>query len=130
MHELSIAYSLVETANAAAQKAGARKVTLVRLRLGLLSGIVKDSLLFGYDIATRGTLLEGSQLEITELPVVVHCNSCGRDVELPSTQSFRCPICNTPSAQVLQGKEIEIDSLEVEMDDAKTEPAPATETKP
>lgn len=119
MHELSIAYSLVETAAEAAQNAGARKVNTVFLRLGPLSGVVKGALMFSYDIATQGTLLEGSELVVRELPVMIYCHSesCKKEVELPSIQSFRCPICNQLSDDVRQGRELEIESLEIEVID-------------
>ncbi len=118
MHELSIAYSLVESAGEAARQAGAKQVNVVHLRLGKLSGVVKDSLQFGYDIAVKGTLLEGSQLLIEELPVVIFCESCQREVALEGIQNFRCPQCGTPSREVRQGKELEIRSMEIEMGEA------------
>lgn len=118
MHELSIACELVESADAAARQAGATCVTAVHLRLGKLSGVVSDSLQFGYDIATKGTLLEGSQLVIEELPVVIYCDTCAREVALPSIQNFNCPNCGTPSRHIRQGKEMEIRSMEVEMETA------------
>ncbi len=116
MHELSIAYALVETAARAANDSGARAVTVVRLRLGALSGVVQDALQFSYDIATKGTLLERSRLEVEALPVVIHCDRCDRNVALPNIQLFRCPVCNTPSTQIVQGRELEIVSLEIEDD--------------
>lgn len=72
MHELSLAYNLVEIAAEAAQKARVKRVTAVTLRLGALSGVEKEALLFGYEIAAQGTPLEGSQLVIEEVPVVVN----------------------------------------------------------
>ena len=113
MHELSIACNLVEVAEAAAREAGAQRVETVYLRLGVFSGLVKDALLFGYDIATRGTLLEGSRLEIEEVPLVVYCPICRAEVQLPGVQYFRCPRCDTPTLDIRQGKEIEISALEV-----------------
>jgi len=45
MHELSIAMGIVEAATEEAQKRGVQ-VSAVHLRLGALSGVVKDALLF------------------------------------------------------------------------------------
>lgn len=114
MHELSIAYSLVSTAEDAARKANAHRVTVVHLKLGLLSGVVKDALLFGYDIATEGTLLAGSRLEIEDVPVVIYCPSCDAEQALESIQSLRCPVCNTLTGDIRQGKELELVSLEID----------------
>lgn len=114
MHELSIAYSLVNVANEAAQEAKVKRVDALHLRLGALSGVVKDALLFSYDIATQGTLLEGSRLEIEELPVMVKCPQCNNEegCELPGIQRFRCPTHDIPTANIVQGRELEIRSLE------------------
>ena len=54
----------------AARRGGVR-VFAIHLKLGQLSGVVKDALLFSYEVACQGTTLEGSQLIIEEIPVVV-----------------------------------------------------------
>lgn len=113
MHELSIACNLVEIAAQAAQQAGVKQVNAVHLRLGALSGVVQDALRFSYDIATAGTVLEGSQLVIEELPVVVYCAACGSESALPDLQAFRCGQCGAPAAEIRQGRELEIVSLEI-----------------
>jgi hydrogenase nickel incorporation protein HypA/HybF len=111
MHELSMAYSLVETAVAAARANNISQVDSVHLRLGQLAGVVKEALLFAYEIATENTLLAGSSLEIEELPIVVLCPQCQSEQTLVQAQYLCCPICGTPTAQIIQGKEIEIVSL-------------------
>jgi hydrogenase nickel incorporation protein HypA/HybF len=117
VHELSIAASLVESVEQAARRAGAQRVARVFLRLGALSGVAKDALLFGYDVATAGTLLEGSRLVIEEVAVAVHCETCRRDVKLSSIQDFRCPVCGQPCAQIAAGRELEITGIEIEVAD-------------
>ncbi|MBL8163391.1 MAG: hydrogenase maturation nickel metallochaperone HypA [Anaerolineae bacterium] len=113
MHELSIAHSLVETASRAAQDAGVQQVQAVHLRLGALAGVVKEALLFSYDIAAEGTVLAGSRLEIEDIPVAIHCPNCAVTSTLASIQSFCCPLCGQPSADIRQGRELELVSLEV-----------------
>ncbi|HXJ90826.1 MAG TPA: hydrogenase maturation nickel metallochaperone HypA [Candidatus Binatia bacterium] len=113
MHELSIAMGIVE---AAAEEAKQRKVQVsaVHLRLGALSGVVKDALLFSYEVACQDTPLQGSRLLIEEVPVAVFCPQCKDKRVLASVQSFTCPECGAPAGQVLQGKELEVFALEVE----------------
>jgi hydrogenase nickel incorporation protein HypA/HybF len=112
MHELSIAYNLVSAANAAAEAANVNTVTTVNLQLGVMSGVVPEALLFSYDIATDGTRLAGSTLSIEMLPVVVFCDACGSERELENIQSFCCPVCQKPTGDIRQGREIELISLE------------------
>jgi hydrogenase nickel incorporation protein HypA/HybF len=113
MHELSIAMGIVEAASDEAQKRGTR-VSAVHLRLGALSGVVKDALLFSYDVACEDTPLAGSRLVVEDVPVVIFCPQCRENRTLASLQSFTCPECGTPTMDVVQGKELEVFALEVE----------------
>ena len=115
MHELSIAYNLVEIASESAMQAGAARVSAVHLRLGALAGVVRGALEFSYEIATADTMLDHSTLFVKELPVKVYCVPCDAEVELEGVQRFRCPRCDTPSGDIRQGRELEIESIEVEM---------------
>ncbi len=65
MHELSIAMSIVELAEEEAERRGVQ-VEAVHLKLGALSGVVKDALLSCYEMACEGTPLAGSRLLIEE----------------------------------------------------------------
>ena len=113
MHELSIAHNLIEIVTEAAHEINAKRVEAIHLRLGALSGIVKDALLFSYEIAIEGTMLAGTRLEIEELPVVVFCPKCQTKREIFNIQCFVCPECDTPISEIVQGREIEIVSLEI-----------------
>lgn len=113
MHELSIAMGIVEAAADEAERRGV-KVNAVHLRLGALSGVVKDALLFSYEIACRDTPLAGSRLLVEDVPVAVFCSQCNQKRVLSSLQSFACPQCRTPTMNVVAGKELEVFALEVE----------------
>jgi hydrogenase nickel incorporation protein HypA/HybF len=113
MHELSIATSIVEAAEAAALEAGASRVTVVSLRIGVLSGVVVDSLRFCFDMATEGTLLEGASLAVDELPAVARCTACDIEVELLEAFALVCPRCGASTPELVQGRELELASLEI-----------------
>ena len=114
MHELSIVTSIVETVTESLTAYPGARVLEVRLRVGALASVVPDSLEFCYGIASEGTPLEGSRLVVNVLPVVVHCERCAQDAELDGVQSFRCPRCGEPSNDLRQGRELEIESIEIE----------------
>ncbi len=117
MHELSIVSSVVEQVIETLESYPGARVKDVRLRVGALAAVVEDSLQFCYGIATEGTALEGSVLVVKILPVVMHCAACDADVELESVQSFRCPRCGELVGDLRQGRELEIESFEI--DDAE-----------
>jgi len=112
MHELSIAMSIVEMAQEEAERREVR-IDAVHMELGPLSGVVPEALLFSYEIACNGTVLEGSRLVIKEVPIEVYCPACKAQKTLTSMQWFCCPDCGAPTSEVLHGKELVITALEV-----------------
>ena len=116
MHELSIVASIVDTVTESAAAYEGARVLEVRLSVGALASVVVDSLEFCWGIATEGTPLEGAKLVVKTLPVVMRCATCG-DMELEGVQSFRCPTCGVLCGDLRQGRELEIESIEIdEMD--------------
>ncbi len=117
VHELSIATSLVEAACEKAGELGGVRVAALHVRLGALSGVVKDALLFSFDIVAQGTSVEGARLEIADVPLAIHCPRCDAERELPDARLL-CPVCAEPAFDVVRGRELEFTSMEV-IDDAE-----------
>lgn len=111
MHELSIAVSIVDIAEQEAARRGVR-VQAVHLRLGPLAGVVKEALLSAYELASENTPLAGTTLVVEDVPIVVYCPRCDQRRALNS-YDFRCPECQTPTPDVVQGRELEIFALEL-----------------
>ena len=114
MHELSIAMSIVDLAQEEVERRGKMQISAVHLKLGALSGVVKEALLSCYDMACAGTPLQGSSLMIEDVPVVVFCPTCQAQRPLNSIQLFCCAECGTPTGEIVEGKEIEVVALEIE----------------
>jgi hydrogenase nickel incorporation protein HypA/HybF len=113
MHELSIAMSIIELAEEEAEQRGVQ-ITAIHLKLGKLSGVVKEALLASYEMASDDSPLKGSRLVIEEIPVVVVCPTCRAQRPISSIQLFCCAECGTPTSEIVQGKEIEVVALEIE----------------
>jgi hydrogenase nickel incorporation protein HypA/HybF len=105
--------SLIELASEEADRRGGVRVEAIHLRIGPLSGVVKDALLSSYDLAREGTRLAGCRLVIEELPVVVYCARCQARRALSSVQYFSCPECGTPASEIVGGRELELFALEI-----------------
>jgi hydrogenase nickel incorporation protein HypA/HybF len=131
MHELSIAMSLVEGACEQVQNLDRVRVLSLRLRLGALSGVVREALEFSFDLAAEGTAVAGARLEIDEIPLTVFCPTCREERELPGIQHLRCPVCGTLTPQVVRGRELELFALEVvDVDPDALSPDPSPEPDP
>lgn len=122
MHELSIAQSLVEVVEEAAKRAGATRVRVVRLRLGALSGVVAEALRFCYDLVVEGTMLEGSRLDIEEVPAALWCEGCQRLVAIELGRGLYCPGCGSIQGDLRQGKELEVRDLEIDVPSTEEQP--------
>ena len=123
MHELSIALGIVEGVEEELERHPGARVSAVHLRLGPLSGVVKEALLFSYDLACEGTRLEGSTLAVEETPILLYCHICGEARPATSLQDLSCAVCDTPSAEIRSGSELEVFALEL-IDEQQ--PAPDT----
>jgi hydrogenase nickel incorporation protein HypA/HybF len=113
MHELSIALSIIDLVTAEAERRCGR-VVAVHLKLGPLSGVVKDALVSAYDLAREQTALEQSALIVEEVPLVTYCSTCAARHTLSSVQELRCPVCGGPFSEIVSGRELEVVALEME----------------
>src|SRR5262245_55064045 len=114
MHELSIAMSILDLATEEAQKQGSVRVLGIHVRLGPLSGVVKEALLSAYELARESTAFEKAQLVIEDVPVLVHCPSCKTTRAVVSLQQLCCAECGAPSPDVVSGRELEIVAMEIQ----------------
>jgi hydrogenase nickel incorporation protein HypA/HybF len=113
MHELSLALSIVETATEAAKRAGARNVIAVRVRIGVLAAVSAEALTFHFSEAVRDTLLADAKLSFESVAVRLHCPVCGFETEPADALRFLCGRCGEPTGNLVAGRELEVDSIEV-----------------
>ena len=114
MHEVSLMTEAVRMAVEAAQRAGARGVTKLQLRVGTLSGAVPAAMEFAWDVVRRDTIAAGATLEIETVPAACWCATCQE--EFAGADFFNeCPRCHAVSSELRRGRELEIASVELEL---------------
>jgi hydrogenase nickel incorporation protein HypA/HybF len=114
VHELSVALSIIEGVEEEVGRQGGGRVSAVHLKLGPLSGVVKEALLFSYGLACEGTQLEGSCLIVEDIPLRIYCSDCQDEKAPVSMQQLQCLQCGSPAARVIQGDELEVTALELQ----------------
>lgn len=114
MHELSIAMSIVEIAEEEAERRALSRIQGVHLKLGALSGVVREALLSAYELAREGSRVEAAALIIQDVPIVIYCRACDDESLVESVQHLCCCRCGTLSSEVISGREMELIGLEVE----------------
>jgi len=112
VHELGIASEILEVALSEAARHAAKKVTSIRLRVGVVRAIEPENLSFLFEHLARGTAAEGALLEIVEEPVRVECEACG--VSDARSFTFECPRCKGSGVSVTGGDSLSIVSLDID----------------
>ncbi len=113
MHEYAVTRSLISIAVQEACKAGAAKITAIKLVIGDLSTIVDESVQMYFDIISEGTIANGARLIFKRVPAELCCKACGHRFNKPR-QGFACPLCGQYGVPTGVGKEFYIESIEAE----------------
>jgi hydrogenase nickel incorporation protein HypA/HybF len=114
MHEASLALHLVHLACQAATEAGEHRVTAVRVRYGVLSGVSPSAFQAAFSMAAAGTPLAQARLELEEGPLIAHCAVCQCAVTLRGLLNWSCPVCGQATHDLIAGRDVELIALEVE----------------
>jgi hydrogenase nickel incorporation protein HypA/HybF len=113
LHEISVAFSLLEGVQETALAQGIERVKAVVVRVGALSGIAADALKFSWEVATAETIAEGSELRIEDIPLVIFCERCETERTPPPGSGVVCPDCGTPARRIVTGRELQLVAMEV-----------------
>ena len=112
MHEVGLMQDALTIAIEHASQAGARQIDRVTLRVGAGAGLAAESLELAFEIAARGTIAEGAQLDLEAVPLRCYCARC--DLEFtPDDLIVACPKCHDTGVVVRQGYGCELGSIEV-----------------
>ncbi|MDD5287922.1 MAG: hydrogenase maturation nickel metallochaperone HypA [Dehalococcoidales bacterium] len=113
MHELAITQSMFEIVLKHAEQAQAKKVTKINLVIGEMTGVVSESVQFYLDFLTRGTIAEGASVSLLMVKPRAQCCTCKQAFEI-SEFDWTCPNCKGNSIEIIAGKELFVESIEVD----------------
>jgi len=112
MHELSLAQSIVEMAEAEAKRHNGAAVKRVKLRLGEFTSVVREALEFGFEIARQGTAAETAVLEIECVPLKTKCPQCGTIGRPVEDFCLICAQCSSP-VDIVSGREMQVEYVDL-----------------
>ncbi len=113
MHELGITESIVNIALDKAKEAQASKITKINLVIGELSGFVPDCIQFYFDFLSKDSIAEEATLQFESAPAQYRCRNCSATFR-PDNSEWVCPKCHSQSLEIAGGRELYIESIEVE----------------
>ncbi len=113
MHELSIALSIVESAEEAALNNGASVISKVEVEIGTMAGVETDALLFAWDSVIQNTMAQNAPLIIHTIRAEAKCLECGKDFPIDNYFT-ECPQCKSFRYQVTRGRELKVSSVTID----------------
>lgn len=128
MHEVSIAYGILEDLQRETKRHGVCQVSRVHVKIGSLREVVPKDVAFAFDVASQGTVAEGAELNIRVVPARGRCDECEIDFDVQTDTSrfgFQCPQCRRIGAELISGKELEIVLIRGTCKDAKPKSRPS-----
>ena len=120
MHELAICQALMNQVESIAAERNALSVVSIVVGMGPLSGVEIQLLKHAYPVASAGTVAEGAELVIENLPVRIKCTACGSESEaLPN--KLVCQTCGDWRTTLISGDELMLMRIELETEPGQTD---------
>jgi hydrogenase nickel incorporation protein HypA/HybF len=126
VHEISVAQRMVDIALAVARENGGGRISSMRLLVGALTCVDSETLEFAFGVVTRGTPAEGCRLEIVTVPTRLGCRTCGLEAERDLLEP--CQACGSLGGDVLSGRELRVDAIDLDELPPSEDRSPAMET--
>lgn len=113
MHEMAMIERVLKITTQEAEKAKARKVLRIHIRMGEYSDVVPQILKEYFEIASRETIAAGAEIVLRRTPAIVRCRTC--HWEGPAVHGkVVCGDCGGSNLVMISGREFIVESLEVE----------------
>ena len=113
MHEQSIVQSILALALKNAEKANARRIVGINLVVGDYTGVQEDAVNFYFGFLSKNTIAGGAKINYTRIPGQLRCRDC--DILFPlQKQDYQCPKCDGNRIEIVGGRELYIENMDVE----------------
>lgn len=116
MHELGIMTSVMDSVLASAKEAGATSVLTITLSVGEMTECIEDALQFAFEVVKEDTICENAELVVNIIKPKSVCHECGAVFE-HDRYHMTCPECGSFACELIAGRELQIDSIEVDIPD-------------
>jgi len=113
VHEVALAQAVWRQVAAEMQHHPGRTLLEIRLTVGRWSGADPESLQFALQVLAAESPWPQAALHLRTEPLAVKCQACGREFE-PQELNLACPDCRSADVEVTRGRNVYLESLEVE----------------
>lgn len=113
MHEVSIMENAISIILEKAKENNLKNISKITIKIGELSGVMSDSLIFAFNSLSKGTIAEGAKFSIEKVDATAMCDDCGITFKIDHFNKL-CPKCNKFSTNILSGYELYVNTIEGE----------------
>lgn len=116
MHEMAIAHSILTEVEQLIEKHNARGALWVKIKIGILSGVVEEQLKFAFDIYKKQfEVCEKLELKMRSQPLILKCRKCEKITER-SEYLMQCNHCHGSAVTIIDGEEMILEQVELELE--------------
>jgi hydrogenase nickel incorporation protein HypA/HybF len=110
---MSIVQALIEQVTAEVEQSPHDgRVIGLDLIIGRMSGVHVDSIRFGFEMLSPGTLVEGAELRIQEPKAILRCHACQTNQDIEQIV-LECPTCGSRDIAIEGGQQLILQSIEL-----------------
>ena len=113
---MGITQQILAQAFTAAEAEGAVRINEIKISVGVLTEIVGTALEFAFEVLRQDTMASEASLDVTFLQPRSRCQICGHEYD-HDRFDHSCPECGNIVCENIQGRELRIDSIDVDMPD-------------
>ena len=114
MHEGNFTGQIVQAIMFELKKYPDHKPKRIKVKVGEMLHLDRESIKMHYLVLTKGTALEGAEIDLEEIPVNVYCWQCNRMGCVKDHHMPICSNCSSTDVEVMSGNEILVDSIDLE----------------
>lgn len=105
MHEIDMTKALITTVEDWWECQPERpKVEKIHLVIGKFTCVEPVSLQFAFEVQTRHTFLEKTEIIIRETPLIAFCHRCQQEYKPEIGLQYACPQCKSPMKDIRSGR--------------------------
>jgi hydrogenase nickel incorporation protein HypA/HybF len=114
MHEVALVEALLESVQEQLRDSGIEgRVRRLEVVIGRLSGVVPEAFQFAFEVLSPDSLGPDCELLIRTQPAFCRCQDCGAVEEIVELV-YACPRCGSHSIRLEGGRELLLQSIEVD----------------
>ena len=113
MHEANVAAGILRSVEQVARENNSSRVTSMRLQVGEFTCIQPDMLRFCLEVLAKDTIARNATIYISRIQTRAGCLNCKSEFSIHDIE-FRCPRCSSTEIELVSGRELIIESIEVE----------------